>query len=106
MSTGSTKISSFGASVVLVSKADGGFLGSITTVLMGGLRRPERATFVCTAIWYALLFGFGHTSSLGLGLLTLLVAGFFQNVAMISMTGTLIAAAGEGFRGRVMRGGQ
>jgi hypothetical protein len=80
----------------------GGFLGSITTVLVGGLRRPERSTFICTAIWYALLFGFGHTSSLGLGLLTLLVAGFFQNVAMISMTGTLIAAAGEGFRGRVM----
>ena len=80
----------------------GGFLGSITTVLIGGLRRPERSTFVCTAIWYALLFGFGHTQSLGSGLLAFLVAGFFQNVAMISMTGTLIAAAGEGFRGRVM----
>ena len=80
----------------------GGFLGSITTVLIGGLRRPERSTFVCTAIWYALLLGFGHAPSLGLGLLALLVAGFFQNVAMISMTGTLIAAAGEGFRGRVM----
>ncbi|MGH6689921.1 MAG: MFS transporter [Gammaproteobacteria bacterium] len=80
----------------------GGFLGSMSTVLVGGLRRPERATFVCTAIWYALLFGFGHTGSLGLGILTLLAAGFFQNVAMISMTATLIAATGEGFRGRVM----
>jgi MFS family permease len=87
---------------LVASFSVGGFLGSITTVLVGGLRRPERSTFVCTAIWYALLFGFGHTSSLGLGLLALLVAGFFQNVAMISMTGTLIAAAGEGFRGRVM----
>ena len=80
----------------------GGFVGSITTVLLGGLRRPERMTFICTAIWYALLFGFGHTQSIGLGLFTFLVAGFFQNVAMISMTATLIAAAGEGFRGRVM----
>lgn len=80
----------------------GGFLGSMSTVLVGGLRRPERSTFVCTAIWYALLFGFGHTGSLGLGILTLLTAGFFQNVGMISMTATLIAATGEGFRGRIM----
>ncbi|HWN90348.1 MAG TPA: arabinose ABC transporter permease, partial [Verrucomicrobiae bacterium] len=29
-------------------------------------------------------------------------AGFFQNVAMISMSATLLAMAGERFRGRVM----
>jgi predicted MFS family arabinose efflux permease len=80
----------------------GGLVGSIVTVLMGGLRRPQRATLVCTAIWYALLFAFGHVPSLGAGLLVLFAAGFVQNVAMISMTATLLAAAGEGFRGRVM----
>jgi hypothetical protein len=68
----------------------------------GGSRHPERATLVYTAVWYALLLGFGHLASMGPGLLTLLAAGFVQNVAMISMTGVLLAAAGQRFRGRVM----
>jgi predicted MFS family arabinose efflux permease len=71
-------------------------------VLTGGTRRPERATFVFTAVWYTVLLGFGHMQTLGAGLLTLLVAGFVQNVAMISMTTSLLAAAGDEFRGRVM----
>jgi MFS family permease len=80
----------------------GGLVGSLVTVLAGGLRRPERLTFICTALWYALLFGFGHAPVLGAGLLALFAAGLVQNVAMISMTTTLLAAAGPGFRGRVM----
>jgi hypothetical protein len=71
-------------------------------VFTGGPRHPERATLVCTAIWYVMVFGFGHVTSTGVGSLTLMVAGFVQNVAMIAMTATLLAAAGEGFRGRVM----
>src|SRR6185369_2473582 len=43
-----------------------------------------------------------HAGSLGVGLLTLLAAGFAQNVAMISMAAWLLAAAGDRFRGRVM----
>ncbi len=57
----------------------GGLLASVTMVTTGGWRRPERATLVYTGVWYAL-----------------------QNVAMISMTATLITAAGGRFRGRVM----
>jgi MFS family permease len=87
---------------LVASFAIGGLVASITTVLTGGTRHPQRATLVGTAIWYVLLLGFGHLGSLGAGLLTLLVAGFVQNVAMIAMTATLLAAAGEGFRGRVM----
>jgi MFS family permease len=82
--------------------AGGGLLASLTTVLTGGPRQTERATLVCTILWYALLLGFGHLTSLGAGLLTLLAAGFVQNVAMISMTASLLAAAGDVFRGRVM----
>ena len=71
-------------------------------VLSGGSRHPERLTFVFTAIWYAVLLGFGHLQTLGGGLLALLAAGFAQNVAMISMGATLLSAAGAEFRGRVM----
>jgi len=80
----------------------GGLLASVTMVTTGGWRRPERATLVYTGVWYALLLGFGHLQSLGPALLALLAAGFAQNVAMISMTATLITAAGGRFRGRVM----
>jgi MFS family permease len=80
----------------------GGLLASIGVVLTGGPRHPERTTLVHTALWYALLLGFGHLASMGPGLVTLLAAGFVQNVAMISMTGVLLAASGERFRGRVM----
>jgi hypothetical protein len=71
-------------------------------VWTGGARRPDRATLIATGVWYALLLGFGHLPTLGAALLVLLATGFAQNVAMISMTATLLAAAEARFRGRVM----
>jgi len=87
---------------LVASFAFGGLLGSIATIVTGGPRRPERFVLVCTAIWYAVLLGFGHVGNLRAGLLALLLAGFVQNVAMISMTTSLLTAAGDRFRGRVM----
>jgi len=91
-----------GLGSLVASFSLGGLLASMTMVTTGGWRRPERATLVYTAVWYALLLGFGHLRSVGPALLLLLAAGFAQNVAMISMTATLITAAGGRFRGRVM----
>lgn len=82
--------------------AFGGLLASLTMVLTGGPRRGERTTLAFTVLWYALLLVFGHVENFGVGLLTLVAAGFVQNVAMIAMMALLLAAAGERFRGRVM----
>ena len=87
---------------LVASFATGGLLASITMVAMGGARHPERSTLVCTAIWCALLLGFAHVRHMAVGMLTLLSAGFAQNVAMIAMTAVLLGAAGEGLRSRVM----
>jgi MFS family permease len=87
---------------LVASFAFGGLLASAFMVATGGSRQPERATFVCTVIWYAILLGFGHLQTLGAGLVALLAAGFVQNVAMISMAASLLASAGAEFRGRVM----
>jgi len=87
---------------LVASFAFGGLLGSIATIVTGGPRRPERFMLVFTVIWYAVLLGFGHVDNLRAGLLALLLAGFVQNVAMISMTASLLTAAGDRFRGRVM----
>jgi MFS family permease len=91
-----------GLGFLVASFSFGGLLASLTVVMTGGARSPERSTLVHTAIWYTLLLGFGHLGSFGAGLLTLFAAGFVQNVAMISMTGALLAAADDRFRGRVM----
>jgi hypothetical protein len=96
------EVDATGLGWLVASFSLGGLLASIAMVVTGGPRRPERSTLVHAAIWYVLLLGFGHMQSLGGGLLTLFAAGFVQNVAMISMAGTLLAAAGDGFRGRVM----
>ncbi|HMH78235.1 MAG TPA: hypothetical protein VK547_16485, partial [Candidatus Udaeobacter sp.] len=63
---------------------------------------PERYTLVHTVLWYGLLLVFAHVPTLGSGLLVLLVTGFVQSIAMISMTATLLTASGPGFRARVM----
>src|SRR5256712_13854340 len=74
------------------------------------IRRPPRSTLFPyttlfrsnTVIWYALLLAFGHVPTMGPAVLTLLLAGLVQSMAMISMTGTLLAAAGDRFRARGM----
>lgn len=96
------QVDATGLGWLVASFATGGLLASIAMVVTGGPRRPQRATLVCTAIWYVLLLVFGQIRTLGAGLVTLVLAGFAQNVAMIAMTATLLASAGTGFRGRVM----
>ncbi len=95
-------VDSTGLGRLVASFAFGGLLASIATVVTGGPRHPERSMLVYSAIWYAVLLGFGQAASLGAGLVALALAGFAQNVAMISMTASLLAAAGDRFRGRVM----
>ena len=96
------QVDATGLGLLTASFALGGLLASIMTVLTGGPRLAKRWTLLCTAVWYVLLLGFGHLHDLAAGLVTLFVAGFVQNVAMIAMTAVLLAAAGEGYRGRVM----
>jgi hypothetical protein len=96
------RVDAGGLGLLVASFSFGGLLASLTTVLTGGPRRPERSTLVCTTLWYAALLVFGHLDHLGAGIVTLLLAGFVQNVAMISMTAALLAAAGDRFRSRVM----
>src|SRR5581483_6898479 len=70
---------------LVASFSVGALLGSIALVASGGPQRPSRSMLVCAALWYALLMAFGHVRSLGPGLALLLVAGFVQSIAMISL---------------------
>ena len=95
-------IDATGLGLLVASFASGGLLASIAMLVTGGPRHTERATLIATVLWYGLLGVFAHLQNLTAGLVTLFLAGFVQNVAMIAMTAVLLAAAGAGFQGRVM----
>jgi MFS family permease len=80
----------------------GALLGSIATVVGSGSRHAERSMIVGIVLWYALLLGFGQVRTMAPGILVLVLAGFVQSIGMISMSVSLLRAAGERFRGRVM----
>jgi predicted MFS family arabinose efflux permease len=80
----------------------GALLGSIGMVVTGGPRHPERSMIVYTAIWYALLLAFGYVTTMTAGIAVLIVTGIAQSIAMISMAASLLRAADDRFRGRVM----
>ncbi|MBI2529185.1 MAG: MFS transporter [Candidatus Rokubacteria bacterium] len=91
-----------GLGYLIASFSAGALLGSIAMVVSGGPRRPQRLMVVTILAWYALLLGFGHARTLTTGALLLGFGGFAQSIAVISMATTLLAAARERFRGRVM----
>ena len=91
-----------GLGLLAASFAAGGLAGSLAMVLTGGPRHASCATLVHTALWYALLAVFAHVERVGVGMATLLAAGFVQSIAMISMSATMLADAAPGFRARVI----
>jgi predicted MFS family arabinose efflux permease len=80
----------------------GALLGSTAMALTGRPRHAERSMVVFIALWYALLLAFAHVPSMGAGIAVLILTGFVQSVAMISMAVSLLSAAGDRFRSRVM----
>ena len=96
------KVDATGLAWLVASFSLGSLLSSLAIVLTGGSRHPARSTLIYTVAWYVLVLAFSHLRSLEAGLVTLLAAGFVQSVAMVSMTASLIATAGDRFRGRVL----
>jgi MFS family permease len=95
-------VDSTGLGWLVASFSCGALVGSIVVVASGGPRQPGRAMIVYAAMWYALLLAFGNARSFGAGVVLLLVAGFVQSIAMISLMGTLLAAVEARFRTRVL----
>ena len=91
-----------GLGLLVAGFSFGALLGSIGMVVTGGPRHPERSMIVYTAIWYALLLAFGHVTTMTAGIAVLIVTGIAQSIAMISMAASLLRAADDRFRGRVM----
>jgi MFS family permease len=87
---------------LVASFSSGALLGSLALVVTGSPRNPERVMVVNIALWYALLLVFAHVRTLALAMPLLMVTGLVQSLAMIAMAASLLQAAGDRFRARVM----
>jgi MFS family permease len=90
-----------GLGYLSASFAVGSLVGSIALSVVGGVR-VARLMIGATAMWYVMLLVFAQLQSLPAAIACLMLAGFAQSLAMISIAVILMRTASEHFRGRVM----
>jgi MFS family permease len=90
-----------GLGYLSASFAIGSLAGSITLSVVGGIR-VARLMIGATVVWYAMLLVFAQIQSMPAAVACLMLAGFAQSLAMISIAVILMRTASEHFRGRVM----
>jgi predicted MFS family arabinose efflux permease len=90
-----------GLGYLSASFAIGSLVGSIVLSLIGGIR-VARLMIASTVLWYATLLMFVQMQTVPTAIVCLVVAGFSQSLAMISIAVILMRTASEHFRGRVM----
>jgi len=90
-----------GLGYLVASFALGSLIGSVSLSLIGGIR-VARLMIGSTIAWFATLLVFAQIQSMPAALACLVLAGFMQSLAMISVAVILMRAASEHLRGRVM----
>ena len=90
-----------GLGYLSASFAVGSLVGSIALSLIGGIM-VARLMIGATMAWYATLLVFAQMQTMSTAIACLILGGFAQSLAMISIAVILMRAASEHFRGRVM----
>jgi MFS family permease len=90
-----------GLGYLSASFAVGSLAGSIVLSLIRDIR-VARLMIASTVVWYVTLLVFAQMQTVPTAILCLVVAGFSQSLAMISIAVILMRTATENFRGRVM----
>ena len=90
-----------GLGYLSASFAIGSLSGSIVLSLIGAVR-VARLMIAATVLWYATLLLFVQMQTVQTAIGCLVVAGFSQSLAMISLAVILMRTSSEHFRGRVM----
>ena len=90
-----------GLGYLSASFAIGSLFGSILLSLIGGIR-VARLMIASTVLWYATLLLFVQIQTVSSAIGCLMLAGFSQSLAMISIAVILMRTSSENFRGRVM----
>ncbi|CAN7240284.1 MFS transporter [Bradyrhizobium sp. LjRoot220] len=90
-----------GLGYLSASFAIGSLAGSIVLSLVHGIR-VARLMIASTVLWYATLLLFVQMQTVPTAIVCLVIAGFSQSLAMISIAVILMRTSAENFRGRVM----
>jgi hypothetical protein len=90
-----------GLGYLSASFAVGSLIGSVLLSVVGGIR-VARLMIASTVLWYGTLLVFSQMQTLPSAIACLLLAGFSQSLAMISIAVILMRTSSEHFRGRVM----
>ena len=90
-----------GLGYLSASFAVGSLVGSILLSVVGGIR-VARLMIASTVLWYGTLLVFSQMQTLPTAIGCLVLAGFSQSLAMISIAVILMRTSSEHFRGRVM----
>jgi MFS family permease len=90
-----------GLGYLSASFAVGSLTGSILLSVVGGIR-VARLMIASVVLWYGTLLVFSQMQTLPTAIACLLLAGFSQSLAMISIAVILMRTSSEHFRGRVM----
>ena len=96
------RVDETGLGYLVASFAFGALVGSIVLGRLGSTRYLGRLMIVGAVVWFCLLLLFAQMESLRSGIITLLLAGFAQSIAMVSHTVILLQEAKPHIRGRVM----
>ena len=90
-----------GLGYLSASFAIGSLVGSIVLSVVGGIR-VARLMIASTVLWYSTLLLFVQMQTVPTAIACLVIAGFSQSLAMISIAVILMRTSAEHFRGRVM----
>ena len=90
-----------GLGYLSASFAVGSLVGSILLSVIGGIR-VARLMIAAAVMWYAALLVFAQIQTVPAAIACLVLAGFAQSLAMISIAVILMRTASAHFRGRVM----
>jgi MFS family permease len=91
-----------GLGTLVASFAAGSCVGSLVIGSFGRSMRPARMMLIHGSLWFALILMFVQMPSVGLGRVTLMLAGVAQSLSMVPLSTMLLKSAGPKFRGRVM----
>lgn len=90
-----------GLGYLSASYAVGSLIGSILLSVVG-VRNMGRLMIFASIAWYLMLLVFANLQSFPAAIVCLAATGFAQSLCMISIAVTLLRAAEERFRGRIM----
>lgn len=91
-----------GLGLLGASYAAGSLLGSVMVSLNRFSTGPARLMLLSALLWFSVDLVFAQVTSVSVGIVLLMGAGFAQNVCLVPLAGVMLKSSDPAYRGRVM----